>query len=513
MSKPDPKNTQPEERSRSDNKSPEATSGPTVQNMQDHLRDQVQNQGGHDQSKSDSVNLPGATGPSQVSPDVHKKSDFNHLTQELDLARLIVKEKRAGAIVIGLFAGFMALWAVLSPLTSAAVAPGVISPEGSRKVVQHLEGGIIDRILVSDGDVVKSGDPLILLEDTMAKASYEVIRTRYFSLAAQEARLLSIQAGENDIIFSDSLLNEAQDPKVAEILNGQGEILKTQLRAHEDRKAVLRQRIAQLNEEIKGLEAQIVGQRKQLSLIEQEIKAVETLVGKGLERRPRLLSLQRAEAEIIAALGANQAQVSRTHQAIGQTELELIAADTQLQDDVARELAQLSAGLAEATEKLVASGDILNRIRISAPVAGTVVGLRVHTSGGVIAPGESLMEIVPSEQGLIIDARVSPVDIDMVHQGLEAQIHLTAFSQRNLPRINGTVLHVSADRLIDQVTGEPYFQAKIGVNPEAMAALGDDFVLVAGMPAEVMIVTGEQTLFGYLMKPLTATFRKAFREG
>lgn len=439
--------------------------------------------------------------------------DMAAMKQAPDLKAMVHKEVVAGSIAVGVFAVFLVGWSAMAPLSSAAIAPGVISPHGSRKTVQHLEGGIIKRILVQEGERVEAGDTLVLLEDTMARASWQLIRTQYFTLAARHARLGALQSGADEVYFPDWLVEEAGDPDVASILATEINLLGTRREAHHDRKAVLQQRIVQLEKEIDGLNAQINGQTRQLVLIAKEIKGVQTLVDKGLERTPRLLGLQRTEAQIRSQKGANKALVSRTEQAISETELELIAADTVLQDEIAREMAGVQTELSQAGERMAASGDILSRIEITAPVDGKVLDLRYHTAGGIIAPGAAILDIVPENEELIIEARVSPMDIDVVYESLTAQIHLSAFAQRNLPMITGTVRSVSADRLLDEVTGQPYFRATVEVSAEEIAKIGDGVTLMAGMPAEVMIVTGKQTLLGYLLKPVADTLRRSFREG
>jgi HlyD family secretion protein/epimerase transport system membrane fusion protein len=455
--------------------------------------------------------------PSAASTQTKKMSqaerDMAAMKQAPDLRAMVRKDVVAGCIAIAVFVGFLGLWSSLAPLSSAAIAPGVISPYGSRKTVQHLEGGIIERILVEEGDRVEAGQTLVLLEDTMARASWQLIRTQYYTLAARHARLGALQSAAADIAFPDWLIKEAGDPDVASILATEINLLATRRLAHKDRKAVLKQRIVQLEKEIEGLGSQIRGQTRQLALIAQEIGGVQQLVDKGLERMPRLLSLQRNEAQIDALRGSNTAKVSRTEQAISETELEVIASDTVLYDEIAREMAEVQTQLSQAGERMAASGDILERIAIVAPVSGKVLDLKYHTAGGIIVPGAAILDIVPENEDLIIEARVSPMDIDVVYENLEAQIHLTAFGQRNIPMIIGTVRHVSADRLLDEITGEPYFKAIVEVSSDELARLGEGVTLISGMPAEVMIVTGEQTLFGYLLKPAVETLRHSFREG
>lgn len=465
-------------------------------------------------SKADDDDVPGSgTLSTHVKRNSRAERDMAAMKQAPDLKAMVHKEVVAGSVAIGVFAVFLVVWSTLAPLSSAAIAPGVISPHGSRKTIQHLEGGIIERILVEEGTRVEAGDPLVLLEDTMARASWQLIRTQYFTLAARHARLGALQSGAEEVYFPDWLAEEAGDPDVASILASEMNLLETRRKAHRDRKAVLQQNIVQLEKEIDGLNAQVAGQVRQLTLIKEEISGVQQLVDKGLERTPRLLGLQRTEAQIKAQRGANNALISRTEQAISEIELELIAADTVLQDEVAREMASVQAELSQAGERMAASGDILNRIEITAPVAGKVLDLRYHTAGGIIAPGAAIMDIVPENEELIIEARVSPMDIDVVYESLTAQIHLSAFGQRNLPMITGTVRHVSADRLLDEVTGQPYFRATVEVSKDEIARIGDGVTLTAGMPAEVMIVTGEQTLLGYLVKPAVDTLRRSFREG
>jgi membrane fusion protein, type I secretion system len=450
---------------------------------------------------------------SNVSTDVRNPSTSAALPQAPDLSAMVRKEVVAGSIAIGLFFLFLFGWSAVAPISSAAIAPGVISPHGSRKTVQHLEGGIIDQILVEEGSEVEAGDPLVLLQDTMARASYDLIQTQYYTFAARHAGLLALQSGIEDVYFPDWLAQEAGNPDVAAILATEVNLLEKRRGAHADRKAVLQKKIGQLEKEIEGVEAQIEGQTRQLALIGKEIKGVQTLVDKGLERMPRLLGLQRDEAQINALKGANIAMIAKTEQAIGATELELIAADAVLQDEVARELAQVQGDLSAAGERMAASGDILNRIEIKAPVAGKVIGLKYHTAGGVIAPGAAILDIVPKNEELIIEARVSPMDIDVVYETLQAQVRLSSFAQRNLPMIEGTVRHVSADRHLDEVTGEPYFLATVEINRGEVAKIGPDVTLTPGMPAEVMIVTGEKTLMGYLLQPAVETLRHSFREG
>ena len=426
-----------------------------------------------------------------------------------ELRRSIV----AAALVIGLGVGGFGLWAAAAPLAGAAIAPGVISPDGSRRTVQHLEGGIIRRILVEDGSVVQAGDPLIVLEDVQARAGHDVLRSRFHTLAAAQARLLAEQAGADDIRFPDGLIAATHDDATAlEAMVAQRQLFRTRAQGLADRRGILAWRIAQLREEIAGLEAQIVADGRQIALIAEEIEGLDHLYRKGLTPKTRLLALQRAQSDIEGDRAERRARIARAHQAIGETELQVSAQGTALLDQANEELSRVQAELADVEQRLAASGDVLARTLIRAPGTGTVVELRFHTAGGVIRPGEPILDIVPDDEELLVDARLSPLDIDIVAAGLPAQIILPAFKQRHLPRIEGRVRRVSADAIVDPHSGERYFEARIEVDAEQLAAIEPKVALTAGMPAEVYITIAERTMLDYLLQPVFDSLRRAFRE-
>ncbi|MEL7030118.1 MAG: HlyD family type I secretion periplasmic adaptor subunit, partial [Pseudomonadota bacterium] len=306
------------------------------------------------------------------------------------------------------------------------------------------------------------------------------------------------------------------DPEVEKLLKAQGNLFETRRRTLSGRGEILRQRIAQLDEEIVGLEAQIASQVEQIGLIDEEIVGVQDLVDKGLERTPRLLALKRQRAEIEGERAENAAAVARARQAIGETELQILNLDAEYQADIAEELNDARFRLAAVQKEMVASEDVLDRTTVTAPVAGVVVNKRFGTLGGVIAPGAPIMDIVPSEDDLIIEAQVSPLDIDVVYAGLEANVRLSAFSQRSLPQIVGAVRSISADALVDENSGRTYYKAEVEVARDELDRVekksGLDLTLTPGMPAEVLIVTGERTMLQYLMEPLTSSLRRSFRE-
>jgi HlyD family secretion protein len=420
---------------------------------------------------------------------------------------------RAGVLVIVLFFGGIGWWAASAPLAGAAIAPGVISPDGSRRVVQHLEGGIIREILVSDGSRVRAGDPLIVLEDVQARAGFDALEARFHTLAATQARLLAEQSAAGSVSFPPWLIEvTSNDPTALEAMVAQRALFDTRAKALEDRKDILRRRMEQLREEIAGLEAQIVADSRQIVLIDEEIQDVEQLYRKGLERKSRLLALQRARADIHGNRAERRARIARAQQAIGETELQIIAQDTAQLEAVNEEASQIQFELAEIEQRLAASRDVLQRTLITAPVDGTVVALRFRTAGGVVRPGEPVLEIVPDNEELLIDARLSPMDIDVVRAGLPARVVLPAFQQRHMPQIEGRVRQVSPDAIADAQTGQRFFAVRVEIDRDRLAALAPALELTPGMPAEVYITTGERTALDYLLGPLYDSLRRAWRE-
>ncbi len=420
-------------------------------------------------------------------------------------------------VICLVFFGVFGSWAAMAPLAGGALAPGVISPVGSRRIVQHLEGGIIEELLVRDGDPVIVGTPLVVLARTQALASRNIYQERRRSLTATIARLKAEQHGDWEITFPPWLLATADQPEVAEVLDGQRHLFATRREQMESRVAILRLRIAQLRRQIDGLTARIASETRQIALIDEEIADVASLVDKGLGRKPRLLALQRDQAEIAGSRAENQADVARAEQAIGETELEILDLDANRQAEIADALFEAQNQLTEISESTVAAEDVLQRTTVTAPVAGVVVNRRFSTTGGVIGPGDPILDIVPAEDDLIIEARVAPLDIDLVHPGQVAKVHLSAFNQRLLPQIEGRVRSVSADAMLDETTSERYFKAVVEVDRLLLDIIARkhevSLDLAPGMPAEVLLVARSRTLVEYLLEPLADSFRRSFREG
>lgn len=418
----------------------------------------------------------------------------------------------AGATICLAFFGGLTAWSALVPLASAALGPGIVSPDGNRRAVQHLEGGIVEQLLVRDGSRVKAGDPLLVLEDKSARATHEMALNQYRQLLATEARLLAERDGAAEPEFPAELTDNAGQPAVAALLKAQRSLMRNRLTSLAGRRDLLWQRIAEIHEEIAGLEGQIVSRAQQLAIIREEIGTVGDLVSKGLTPKPRLLALQREQAELNGQQATSRAAIARSRQSIGESEQKIAMLDVERQEDLSKELAEVTGKLSEARERMTAAGDVLRRVVVTAPVAGTVVQLQAHTVGGVIGAGDTILDIVPRDDTLVIDARIAPTDIDVVREGQTAQVVLSAFQQRNLPRIEGRVRTISADRIVDPKTSSPYYQVRVEVDREQLASIGSGIELTPGMPAEVMVVTGQRTAFDYFARPFLDSLRRSLKE-
>jgi HlyD family type I secretion membrane fusion protein len=416
----------------------------------------------------------------------------------------------AGLVVLVFFGGFGA-WAGLAPLASSAIAPGTVRAEGNRKTVQHLEGGIIQELLVAEGDAVARGQVLIRLDRTAAQSRFAAVRHQHDLLKASEARLLAERARAARVVFPRELLDHRDEARIATLLAGQEQIFRTRRQSYDGQRGILGKRIEQLRAQIDGLEAQIVAADRQLELLRKEEATVAELVGKGLEREARLLELRRRNAALLGSRAESQAEIARVRQTISETELRILALDDEQAEKVEAELKDVQAELARIEEELTAAADVLRRREIRAPLAGRVLNLKYFTAGGVIAPGTPILDLVPAEDRLIVEAQVSPLDIDVVRPGLPAEIRLTAYRQRATPIIYGRLLQVSADRLLDERTGAAYYKALVEADPDEMARL-EGIELYPGMPAEVMIKTGDRTFLAYLVQPIADGFNRAFRE-
>lgn len=424
-----------------------------------------------------------------------------------DLHRTII----LGFAIIALFIGGFGAWAALAPLRGAVIAPGAVTIDGKRKTIQHLEGGIVREIDVRDGEKVKADQVLLRLDDTQASANLQQVTARYDAAAALVARLTAEELGQTEIAFPPSLLGRRDDPAVAKLMQGQETIFKARLNELNSETQILEQRDGQADEEIRGLEAQIASERQQLSLIAEEIKDKTYLLQKGLIPKPEVLQLQRNAAQIEGQMNQNVTEIARAKQSIGETRLRISKLRTNRVNEASKEHGEALKDLLDNTEKMRAARDVLERTVLRAPLDGTVMELAVHTIGGVVAPGATLMEIVPSDDRLEIEAKVPVKDIEHVRAGSEAEVRLINYSQRDTPTLDGTVSWVSADRVDDQKSGSSYYTARVEVDAKQLAAL-PQVKLYPGMPVEAMILGSKRTALDYLLGPVNRTFARGMRE-
>jgi HlyD family type I secretion membrane fusion protein len=419
---------------------------------------------------------------------------------------------RIGIIAIWLIFGVFGLWSAIAPLNSAAVASGKVILDSNKKTIQHLEGGIVDTIMIKEGQMVKKGDILIRLDETTAKARNELLRKQYLTMKSTEARLIAERDNLAEIPFTEDLTGiEAKDSDAKESMQNQRRLFETRRNSVQGKIAVLKQKVQQFRDEIRGLESQANSNRNQINFVGQEIESVAQLVSNNNAPRSRLLALQRQKAALDGSLGEAIASISRARQSIGEAEIEIINTKNTFLNEVNEEFKETQASLADVEERIRASEDTFTRINILSPLSGRVTDLQVHTVGGVIKPGEKLMDIIPNDDILIVEAMIQPQDIDVVREGLEASVRLSAYKARFVPPIKGKVTNVSADRFDDPQRGTSYYKARVVVDSDELSHL-ENVELYPGMPTDVLIVTGERTLLKYLFAPIRDSFSKSFRE-
>jgi HlyD family secretion protein len=418
----------------------------------------------------------------------------------------------AGSALVGIFVIGFGTWSAMAPLESAAVAIGSVVSESSRKTVQHLEGGIIRQILVHDGDAVAGGQILIRLDDTKARTTLETLEGQLWDAKAREARLVSERDGAAAIVFPPELVPADAAPVLAAALSGQQKIFETRRLLQESKIASIHERINQVHAEIDGHAAEVAGLHRRTVLLQEEIAGIRELVSKGLERKPRLLQLERDMAEMDGKIGDTTAQIAKAKQVIAESEVDILSLQNDRQKEVADELRETEKKRQELEEQAQAAADVLARTEVRAPESGVVTDLHVHTPGGVVTAGEALLDLVPDADRLVVEVQVRPEDIDRVHEGLPAQVRLLPYKQRRTPPLDAKVIYVSADRLVDKHTNLPYFAAKLRVDEAGLAALGDEIKMVPGMPSEAMIKTGASTVAIYALSPVLDSFHRAFRE-
>lgn len=418
---------------------------------------------------------------------------------------------RAGLGVMLLGMLLIGTWLVLAPLSGAVIAPGFVKVDMNRKVVQHQEGGIVKEVLVRDGERVREGQTLLVIGDVRLDATLDLLRTQHDGERAKAARLEAERAVLPAVKFPPELAARRDEPKVAELLQRETALFRARREALDSQIAVLRQQIRQTEQEAKALAGQIAAEERALQSQKEELTVNQQLAKQGFVQKTRLMSLERAVAEYEARWEEHRAELAKTRQRASELELRVLAQRNNYVQSATDELKEASTRLFDLEERLRPSKDASERQRIAAPIAGEVVGLRVFNPGAVIAPREVLMEIVPADKTLIVEARIRPEDINHVRAGSPAEVRLTAYQTRTTPLVAGNVNYVSADRLVDTQSGAPYYTVHVDVSAGALAEAGN-LRMQAGMPAEVYIRTDSRTAFDYIVAPVMSYLRRGMRE-
>jgi HlyD family secretion protein len=416
-----------------------------------------------------------------------------------------------GLTVVLVLAGGLGGWASTAQISGALIAPGAIVVESNVKKVQHPTGGVVGEVLAHDGDLVKAGDVVVRLDDTVTKASLAIVTKNLDGLLARGARLEAEQRGLDKIEFPKALLDRAADPDVKNVMASESKLFEVRTTGRTGQKAQLRERITQLNEEIAGLAAQEKAKDQEIALVEKELVGVSSLYDQHLVQMSRLTTLQRDAARLNGERAQFVAARAQAKGKITETELQIIQVDKDLVSDVSKDLRETNDKIGEFVERKVTAEDQLRRTDIRAPQDGMVLQSTVHTVGGVITAGDAIMMIVPQSDDLQVEAKVNPQDIDKLQIGQKTLLRLSAFNQRTTPELNGLVTRVSPDVTTEQRTGQSYYTIRVSMPPEEIARLGD-VKLIPGMPVEAFVQTGDRTMMSYLVKPLSDQLMRAFRE-
>jgi HlyD family secretion protein len=421
-----------------------------------------------------------------------------------------------GLAIIVLLVGGIGGWASTMQLAGAVIASGSIVVESNIKKVQHPTGGIVGEILVKEGSPVEEGQVVMRLDDTVTRSTLGVVRSQLDEFTAREARLLAEREGVDAIDFPDTLTIRRNEKSVASAIVGEEKLFLARKQARAGQRSQLRERIVQSNEEIRGLSAQQDAKERELKFISEELVGVTELYGKQLVSISRIMTLQRDQARLDGERGHYIAEIARARGKISETELQILQLDQDFRSELLKDLRETQGKIAEFKERVTAAEDQLRRVDIRAPQSGIVLQLAVHTVGGVIGNGETVMQIVPRADVLVVEAKVAPQDIDQIAVGSHAIVRIMAGNQRTMPDVAGVLTRVSADLTREpapagQQTGQAYYLVRVSLPEEEVRRLVD-LQLVPGMPAEAFIQTYARTPLQYLLKPLHDQIARTFRE-
>jgi HlyD family secretion protein len=424
--------------------------------------------------------------------------------------RSIRKHLIFGLAIVLLMAGGLGGWASTVPISGALIAPGQVVVDSNVKKVQHPTGGVVGEVRVRDGDLVKAGDIVVRLDETVVRANLAIVNKALYGLWARQARLEAEQQGRETLTFPKMLLDLAGEPDARDVMVSETKLFEVRVFGRAGQKAQLRERVLQLNEEIVGLASQEKAKEKEIALVEKELVGVRQLYEQRLVQLSRLTTLERDLARLNGERGQYIASRAQAKGKITETELQIIQVDKDMASEVSKDMRETTDKIGEFIERKVTAEDQLRRIDIRAPQDGMVMQSNVHTVGGVITAGDAMMMIVPQADDLSVEAKVNPQDIDKLAIGQHTVLRFSAFNQRTTPELNGKVSRVSADVTTDQRSGQTYYTIRVSMTPDEVKRLGEA-KLVPGMPVEAFVQTGERTMMSYFMKPLNDQLMRSFR--
>ena len=429
------------------------------------------------------------------------KSEFSPAEQAVQVKTDETAHTRIGWWIVLVGVGGFILWAFFAPLDKGVPLTGTVTVDTNRKAVQHRTGGIIDQIYVKEGDHVEAGQVLVRMNDVQVKAQAEITRTQLITARTVEARLIAERDEKDSIEYPDNLLTMHNDLRIKNNIITQSQLFKSRRLAMQHEIAALDENIAGLTVQLKGLEASRNSKKQQLDLLQEQLNSMRDLAKDGFVPRNRVLELERTHVQLSGEIAAETGEIGRTQRQIAELKQRRIQRFQEHQKEVRQQLSDTQREADALSSQLIGQEFELANVLVKAPVEGIVVGINVFTQGGVIPPGFLLMDIVPSDDPLMITGRVPVHLIDKVHPGLHVDLIFSAFNQNKTPNIPGEVVQVSADRLTDERTEEPYYQLRVKVTPEGMKLLTHHQVR-AGMPVDIFIKTGERSLMNYLFKPI-----------
>lgn len=419
---------------------------------------------------------------------------------------------RVGVLAVFVLVFGLGAWAAFASIAGAVVASGKLRVETNQQVVQHPDGGVVADILVKEGDTVEAGQLLVRLDDRIARAELTILEGRLFEILARIGRLEAEQDDADAPRFGPELLEiAAARPEVALLVEGQRRLFAARRETSQREVEQLRKRQDQIGDEIVGTEAQIESLRVQIGFIESELVDQRALLAKGLTQTTRVLSLERENARLQGQFGALVSQIAQSRGRVTEIEIQLVGRDATRREEAIKELRDLRSQEAELRQQRLSSLETLDRLEVRAPRSGVVIGMTIFAVRAVVRPAEAVLYIVPSEEALVVEARIDVTSIDQVYPGQPARLRFSAFNQRTTPEIDATVRRISPDALADQQTGASHYVAEIAIDEAGFAAL-EGLTLVAGMPVEAFIQTGERSPLSYLMQPMTDFFSRSMRE-